>query len=645
MQKVFKCPYCNKKYIDKKALYEHIGSKHPEQIPVGMPVSQVYFNNKYKKTGGRCVICGKPTKWNETVERYDRICSSECKAKYKADFSKKMIKKYGKEHLCDSDEQQKKMLAARSISGVYTWSDGKSKFTYTGSYEHDFLIFLDKFMNLNPNDIFAPAPQVFKYKDDQGKDRFYIPDFYIASINTLVEIKARNQNEHFNRTGTGALKEQMKDKLMREQTQYNFVKVLDKDYSIFLNFLIDLKNEKLKATECKKPIVTISESVSLVENALLNEEFISELEDKPVPEDLTKRVNFKARHAKPVVNSEINKMLDTAKNIYLSTDWHLWKNKDAMIRKNVNFNAILENVKRTVKPNDVLIFLGDLVDDEFNDTETLKKLIKSIKCKKIITLGNNDLYDPSFYLECGFDHAVYAFQYKNFIFSHHPLKHQQKDVINFHGHFHGGGIYRDVEYNNHADVYDKFGKCIKLQDAVAKFNRGLYKPRANTHIKNESIELSENTLTKEKYELKRFIERLNENPFIRDTMKLTESNFEINLGETSDIHNLVYRSKADINSYLKTNNVYMLKNEACNLWYMYLCLENYTVSPIRKKVVQMSPQAKSESMQLKAKIISEFTNVLGEIKERDPKYDFFKHFNENNINADLLRDTRNTIDI
>ena len=41
-------------------------------------------------------------------------------------------------------------------------------------------------------------------------------------------------------------------------------------------------------------------------------------------------------------------MLDT-KNIYLSTDWHLWKNKDAMIRKNVNFNAILENVKRTVK--------------------------------------------------------------------------------------------------------------------------------------------------------------------------------------------------------------------------------------------------------------------------------------------------------
>ena len=35
------------KYIDKKALYEHIGSKHPEQIPVGMPVSQVYFNNKF----------------------------------------------------------------------------------------------------------------------------------------------------------------------------------------------------------------------------------------------------------------------------------------------------------------------------------------------------------------------------------------------------------------------------------------------------------------------------------------------------------------------------------------------------------------------------------------------------------------------
>ena len=96
MQKVFKCPYCNKKYIDKKALYEHIGSKHPEQIPVGMPVSQVYFNNKYKKTGGRCVICGKPTKWNETVEDMTEFVLVNVKAKYKADFSKKMIKKYGK---------------------------------------------------------------------------------------------------------------------------------------------------------------------------------------------------------------------------------------------------------------------------------------------------------------------------------------------------------------------------------------------------------------------------------------------------------------------------------------------------------------------------------------------------------------------
>ena len=288
MQKVFKCPFCSKKYVDKKALYNHSSKMHPGEIPAGMSVAQVYFNYKNKKTGGRCVICGAPTVFNETTEKYERLCSAECKEKYRQDFKKKMISKYGKEHLLDSAEQQKKMLANRKISGVYVWSDGKSKFNYTGSYEHDFLQFLDKFLDLSPNDVFAPAPQVFKYMDGD-KERFYIPDFYIASINTLIEIKdgQDNLNTHYHRVVTDKHKEDLKDEVMRKQTQYNYVKVVNKDYSIFLNFLYDLKNEKVKPTECRKPVINISESINMVENRLLTESFTSSLEGEPINENVS----------------------------------------------------------------------------------------------------------------------------------------------------------------------------------------------------------------------------------------------------------------------------------------------------------------------------------------------------------------------
>ena len=182
----FKCPICNKKYIEKKALYNHIQVAHPEFLNNGkVTPAQFIFNTRNKKSGGKCTICGKPTEWCETVERYERFCCSQCKERYRNMFKERMMKKYGKVHLLNDMDQQKKMLDNRKISGTYTWTDGRTKTTYTGSYEKDFLKFLDLFCNISPNDVFAPAPQVFEY-DDEGTKRFYIPDFYIATINTLV---------------------------------------------------------------------------------------------------------------------------------------------------------------------------------------------------------------------------------------------------------------------------------------------------------------------------------------------------------------------------------------------------------------------------------------------------------------------------
>jgi len=250
---IYKCPYCENRYManDKKdqpkaktALYTHMETTHKEDLR-GLSPAQAYFNYKYKKTRGSCVMCHKETKWNEATERYERFCSERCKEAYREMFKERMKRKYGKEHLLDSPEQQKKMLENRKISGKYKWSDGKSETKYTGSYEREFLEFLDVVMNMSPLDVFSPAPQIFHYTYED-KDHFYIPDFYIGSLNLIVEIKdgGSNPNNHHKIQEVDKAKEKLKDAEMKKQKQYNYIKVVDKDYSIFLNYLLELKHRE-----------------------------------------------------------------------------------------------------------------------------------------------------------------------------------------------------------------------------------------------------------------------------------------------------------------------------------------------------------------------------------------------------------------
>lgn len=298
--KTFKCPYCHKKYIEKPALYNHMDKSHKEYISEEFPPSRIYFNFINKKTVGKCTICGKETDWNEVTERYNRFCSEKCKKHYVEEFQKRMIKVHGKttQQMLQDPDVQKKMLSNRKISGKYKWSDGSAEIQYVGSYELDFLKFLDLFMNFESEDIISPAPQTFYY-DDNGTRRFYIPDFYIPSINTLVEVKDGQDNKanYNNRLERDAKKEKLKDEIMRNQKEYNFVKVVNKDNSIFLNFLMELKNNTGDVEEKKEkfsPIINISEAVDIAKNNIkqLNESCdISKLDN-----------NFKKKSDKKFLN-------------------------------------------------------------------------------------------------------------------------------------------------------------------------------------------------------------------------------------------------------------------------------------------------------------------------------------------------------
>ena len=246
----YKCIFCDYKSKEKNDLYKHIEEEHEHQIPKNMTVAQLYFNykNKYllEKNNGTCVICGEPTLWCESAERYERFCNNpnhRCREIYRENFIKNMVKTYGKEHLLDDVEQQKKMLANRKISGEYIWSNGTYKTLYTGSYEKDFLEFMDHVLGWsNPQDIMMPAPQIFNYQTKDGTRHFYLVDVFISSLNLLIEIKA-SDNKHYRERDIEV--EKIKDKTL-ENSEFNFIKVYDKDYSGFFNWLIKFREDNLK---------------------------------------------------------------------------------------------------------------------------------------------------------------------------------------------------------------------------------------------------------------------------------------------------------------------------------------------------------------------------------------------------------------
>lgn len=266
MSKLKKCPDCTSRYENVDDLYEHLEDKHHDRIPKGWSGGRYFYFTKYHRGSGQCVVCGNETKWNETTNKPYRICSPSCRKTYRENFLNNMRKVHGKDHLLNDPEMQKKMLANRSISGEYVWSSGARK-GYVGSYEKDFLQFLDVFMNFEADDIHAPAPQIIEY-DYDGKKHFYIPDFYIESLNTIVEIKdgGDNVNTHYKIQDVDKVKEKAKDEAIAKDGRYNYIKLVNKQYAPFIKFLIQLKNsDKPEKKETFKPVILITENLEMIQ--------------------------------------------------------------------------------------------------------------------------------------------------------------------------------------------------------------------------------------------------------------------------------------------------------------------------------------------------------------------------------------------
>lgn len=328
---MYKCKICKKTFTELQGLYNHIERKHANMIPENMSVEQYYYFMKTGKVNGNCVMCKQPTSWNKNTNKYNRFCDNpKCKEKYVEEFRKRMIGKYGKVHLLNDPEKQREMLANRSISGKYKWDDG-TETIYTGGYEHDFLKMMDGFFDWDPSDIIMPSPHNYVYKYN-GEEKFYIPDVFIPSLNLEIEIKdgGDNPNMHHKIQDVDKVKEKNKDEVMTSQKSFHYIKITNKNYTNFFNFLKEIKNQFEKyGDENKIPrifkiedirtgssnVKVLKESSEYLQESLLSDIIIRKTKRNIINSQIEKICNMSDEHIKKSGLKKNNKNVHSLRDL------------------------------------------------------------------------------------------------------------------------------------------------------------------------------------------------------------------------------------------------------------------------------------------------------------------------------------------
>lgn len=250
------CPLCRRKDFKDK-LIRHIEKDHEDII--GDISAEQFLYDKTHPGSGKCIVCGNKTDWNEKTGKYHRLCSNpRCKEEMRAKFKKNMIRVHGKVSLLDDAAHQAKMLAHRSISGTYVYSDG-TKFTYTGSYEHKAIEFMDKVLNCNSKDIIMPGP-VIDYTDQYGNSRQWITDIYYVPYNLIIEVKDGGDNPNNRQMDEYRAKQVSKESELIKLGEYNYLRLVDNKFVQLMEVLALLKDQEINEPNTTNKVIRINES-------------------------------------------------------------------------------------------------------------------------------------------------------------------------------------------------------------------------------------------------------------------------------------------------------------------------------------------------------------------------------------------------
>ena len=258
------CPFCKKKY-NRADLIKHL-EKHMDLLPEGFSPLRMAFhvaNNKPTTYVRPCRICRKPTDWDEKKGRYNFLCNNKsCHNKWVKIMKDTMGDKYGAYRPTASPEGLEKMLQGRKISGKYKFKDGV-EFPYTGSYELETLKFMDLVLDCKSEDIEIPAPVIkYPYK---GSEHIYIPDIYYRPYNLIIEVKdgGNNKNGHSGYADTRA-RQAAKEEYVIKHTDYNYLRLTDKNFSQLLGVFADLKMHLIENNNTR--VIHVNEATSNEDN-------------------------------------------------------------------------------------------------------------------------------------------------------------------------------------------------------------------------------------------------------------------------------------------------------------------------------------------------------------------------------------------
>lgn len=160
-------------------------------------------------------------------------------------------------------------------------------------------------------------------------------------------------------------------------------------------------------------------------------------------------------------------------NYWVISDTHFGhRNMEKLCGRPSNFEfLILDNLSKAVKPNDVVIHLGDVC---FGNDATWHENFKEAcnGAKTWLVLGNHDKKSMSWYLTHGWNVVCKSLEMELYgetlLFTHRPMERAYK-FINVHGHLHRSvpneKFYRSIYMEHHykpqllRDIVEN--KCLK----------------------------------------------------------------------------------------------------------------------------------------------------------------------------------------
>ena len=150
--------------------------------------------------------------------------------------------------------------------------------------------------------------------------------------------------------------------------------------------------------------------------------------------------------------------------IWLTTDTHFNHTQLIEYGRPADFEEqIKKNLKRMVKPEDLLIHLGDICIG--NDLENSNWFKKELGCRTYLLRGNHDNKSLKWYLENGWDVVADRLDIEMFgkkmCFTHIPVAWDGYFDVNYHGHFH------DTDHRRNEPEFNKilcgYNKLISLE--------------------------------------------------------------------------------------------------------------------------------------------------------------------------------------